>query len=33
MEMLNAQQDIVENNEDLYIRQMELDTQKEIQAL
>ena len=30
MQIMNAQQNIVENNEELYIKQMELDTQKEI---
>ena len=30
---MNAQHSIVDNNEDLYIKQMEIDTQKEIVAL
>ena len=33
MRVMNAQQEIVENNEEFFIRQMDLDTKKEMLAI
>ena len=33
MRVMNAQQSVIENNEEMYIKQMDIDTQKEITAL